>query len=413
MATPGIVTTLTTHLDPKDFPCFCKKGPPATTAPDEKMAKYVAIARLYKETVDGKLVLKTTGDDVQWDAAGLMQVLDRCYVWETDAKRTKEQAEESVEKEDFAFSCQKGTLQIVRLKSFKELGEGGDATITKVLHVSRGQFLAMKKMKGKSFNYRYTLQTEVNMLEKLNEKGVQPYFPDAPILTMREHLFWIGTIYETNLAFWLAQACFKSNRERINCCQQLIEGVHQLHADKGAHRDLKLMNVLVKVAAAEVTYIITDFGRSFLMGHAYNSSPDYDLIPTHYTYTDSDHKGYWATIGKKGFNGATKCFQMQDVFALATLIYQILFTKKAGKDQCSWPFLLDEDGYITPRKSSPHYDLLEKNLQSDLLNLLNSMLEFDPTRRPEMPSVLERWKAINFQGLEIQLPALQAEFIGS
>lgn len=395
------IETLASQLAPGDFPCYLRArrvvsiAPSARLDPNGPIAKYVAITQLYREKLPNSLKLKTQEEDLTWDVESLMRVLYRAYKLEQEHDTKEYAVVESVDKEEFAFGKNGGKLQVIRLKSYERLGHGGESTIERVLHVSQGQFAAMKSMNEIDPHFCNILLTETRILAELHKDGVLPCVVASPLLTVATstHQFWVGRLYQGDVASCLGKVSC-TVEERIAFCGQLIGIMVELHKRNAAHRDFKLQNILMNGS----TLLLADFGRS-VTNTVQNPNKDEELIPTPFTFTNQDKFEYHRTLSD--YEGtAVRVFQKQDVFALGIALYNLLFLKDFTDKRMVLPYLFDSVRvfYRIPLRTAPEYEALRKEEEfSELLKLLGEMLAPDPFMRSTIDAVESTWSILNFQ----------------
>ncbi len=146
-----------------------------------------------------------------------------------------------------------------------------------------------------------------------------------------ENIVKIQDIYRDDEQIWLfiefcnggdlndfAKTHFQEfNAQKISLMKQIAEGLHFLHANRIAHRDMKPENILIQHQASEetVTVKLTDFGLAKFIPLDEKSSAMHTNLGTH-TYKAPD---FWNSL-----DGKIKYHKNIDVYAMGLTFLAML-----------------------------------------------------------------------------------------
>lgn len=214
----------------------------------------------------------------------------------------------------------------IAINRHKVLGEGSNGTC-----VFRGLFEETKAVAVKRMVYHRTtnlkeVNTEVNMLRKLDHPNIIRY---RLFDRDKDFLYIVLDLCATSLTncirkgVLMQQNISENSKSHLKICllKDILSGLGYLHREGVIHRDLKPQNVLVKrtvLSEFGITAVISDFGLSLEMGED----------KTHVTATEAGSKGWKPKevlgSGKKHFKKST------DIFAFGCLAQFVLSKNKSS-----------------------------------------------------------------------------------
>lgn len=266
-------------------------------------------------------------------------------------------------------------------KVIQLLGEGKSATAYLALRTGvkdKGTFHVVKLMqhpeataKLKSFN---------------REKAVINKFDHSSIIRVTDngefeangskYPFYICDFYSNTLSALLKQSSLKLTR-KISYAIQLCSALSHLDSCSIVHCDVKPDNIYVE----GLKCVLADFGLSLDVGARIENS----ALPSLHRYRSPD-------IVESIRNG-TALTTKSDVFQ-AGLVLAELFT---GNNPC----VLAKSG-----SEKVHINYLPKvhgRYGNNIAEILNSMLQEDPAKRPPAEELIEKWKVVLFKAYEYML----------
>lgn len=366
------------YLSQQDYPSYFKTSAAEkeSTTKAEVIGSSLNFAEIFskfKEDPDGVLVAKVSNISI-WNKNGkevvntkiLLRVLDAAIFLEKNAPNNLKMLGFEVTVENdlrFVFKSVNRKIYVIFWGALQWLGEGGDGKVAKVIEMTEGRLCAVKF--NKIAYCKDCIKDEYDLVMSLKTDH-KPYHGFVNILFCQyvsQHSFNVMSLYDGNLSELNKRDHFKSDfLAIIDCCQQLIDAVAELHRRDGCHRDLKKHNILYKQRMTDksviYTFYLSDFARGITKKFQKHTLEHSYLRPTAGTYTSLDCVDYGNTIKTKGLDQALFFFQMQDVYALGLVLKSLL------KDN------------------------------ADFSSILNKMQNHDPQFRPNMEMVATEWQEL-------------------
>ncbi|NTX51117.1 serine/threonine-protein kinase [Myxococcus sp. CA039A] len=146
------------------------------------------------------------------------------------------------------------------------LGQGGFGSVYKATrHTSAGTFeFALKRLDPSPFNEdvgkaRLRFQREVGAIQKLQHRGIVPYF-DAGFDTEGRPFLVMPRIHGSNIR---DAAGIEPYWQRVSFITEVLDALHHAHKNDVLHRDLKPSNIIVRNTDKQP--IIVDFGNAYIV----------------------------------------------------------------------------------------------------------------------------------------------------
>jgi len=284
-----------------------------------------------------------------------------------------------------------------RFNRVKKIGSGTYAHVYTVTDTTNGETVALKKLKNSD-------ETEGVKLSTIRELSILKLSKHPNIVEMlwydnEKFKGFTMNNYDYDLKKYMNKTCEPLSVQFIrDISYQLLKGVQYLHAHGIAHRDLKPQNILIN-NSSEPTIVITDMGLGRQLDIANRKCPKSHEVCTLW-YRSPD-----ILLGYKHYN-----FEL-DVWSIGCIIGELmnksnrpLFAGDSELDQMykifqvfgtpnneTWEGVSELPDYkvsfpswtntFDTKYSSNDYD-------SDLLNLIKSMLIMNPLARPSIKKVL-------------------------
>mmetsp|Transcript_57535 Transcript_57535/g.65636 ORF Transcript_57535/g.65636 Transcript_57535/m.65636 type:complete len:366 (-) Transcript_57535:171-1268(-) len=277
-----------------------------------------------------------------------------------------------------------------RYKITKTLGDGTFGSVVKAVEKSTGDIVAIKKMKKKYTNWDECINLkEVISLTKLSHPNIVRL---KEVIRDRDELMFVFEYLDVNV-YQLIKDRQKMlpEREIRNVVYDTLQGLAYMHKNNYFHRDIKPENLLVY----KKTVKIADFGLA--------REIDLKQLCTDYVST----RWYRAP---EVILRSTKYGPAIDIFAVGAVMaelytYRPLFPGASEIDQIhklcavlgtpssmNWPEghkLASKIGFTFPNKVATSLSTLIPNASSDAINILASMLHWDPAKRPTASELLQ------------------------
>jgi len=245
-----------------------------------------------------------------------------------------------------------------RYEILSKIGQGAVAEVFKARDALLNTIVALKIAKPNpvyeekiATEFRITTQFEHPNIISAYDFGTVRICEDQKLLSRK---FIVLEYCDTqDIIKYLSNAEFK---DKIKIMYQICHAVHTIHKAKLVHRDLKPENILFDSTTSRIK--ITDLGLAIGQEQI-----NFDELPAGTLY-------YLAPEILQG----SKFDHRADIYSLGILFYYILNGKL--------PFDTDEPVEILKWHLSPrHIDF--SNIPEEVQKLLNSMLEPDPSHRPQ------------------------------
>ena len=275
-------------------------------------------------------------------------------------------------------------------KIIKVIGDGTYGVVSKAVNIQTGEIVAIKQMRKKFFSWEECMQLrEIKSLKKLTHSYIVKL---KEVIRVNDILHMVFEFAESNL-YQLMKSRNDSfpETEIQSVIYQTLLGVAYIHKNGFFHRDLKPENLLTNSASGggPLNYIvkICDFGQA----REIRSTPPY----TEYIST----RWYRAP---ECLLRSTVYSSPMDIFALGCIMAELylarpLFPGTSESDQlfkiCSvlgtptqatWPEGLRlgiKIGYQFPNFVATPISSLIPHASKEAIDLISSMLRFDPQKR--------------------------------
>lgn len=270
-----------------------------------------------------------------------------------------------------------------RYKIIKQLGDGTYGSVWKAINRQTNEIVAIKKMKRKYYSWQECMNLrEVKSLRKLNHPNIIKL---KEVIRQSDYLYFVFEYMECNLYQIIKDKdkLFPESKIR-NWCFQVFQGLAYMHHQGYFHRDLKPENLLVTKDVIK----IADLG----LAREVCSEPPY----TEYVSTRW-YRAPEVLLQSPYYNSATDMWAMGAIMAeLFTL--QPLFPGSSEVDEiykiCSvigtpdhqtWSEglrLAASMNYKFPQFKSTDLSVLIPTASEEAIDLMTSLLSWDPVRRP-------------------------------
>lgn len=271
-------------------------------------------------------------------------------------------------------------------KIVKVIGDGTYGVVSKAVNIKTNEIVAIKKMKKKFLSWDECMQLrEIKSLRKLNHPNVIKL---KEVIRVNDTLHLIFEFAENDL-FQLMESrggAFSETQIR-SVMQQILLGVSYIHRNGFFHRDLKPENLMTNKSPTGLLIKICDFGQA----REIRSTPPYtEYISTRWyrapecllrSNVYSSPVDMFAVgcimaelyLGRPLFQGTSESdqlFKICSVLGTPTATSWIEGVRLGAKNGYQFPHFIP-----TPLAS------LIPSAGKDGIDLLGSMLQFDPQRR--------------------------------
>ena len=225
------------------------------------------------------------------------------------------------------------TKNMVKYNVIKFLGKGGFAEVFLAIQENTNIYMAIKKINIKSLNYKgkQLLENEINILKNINHPNIVKFYTEF----QNDNFKYIAMEYcdggslDKNLYDYINRygKAFPENLVR-KLMKQILSGVKVLHENNIIHRDLKLLNILLKYENGidaknknlyEAQVKIIDFNSSYKGG--YFTPPPQSVVGTIPNMAPS-------IVNKIVEPNQISIYDEKiDIWSLGTLCYEMLFGK--------------------------------------------------------------------------------------
>ena len=246
---------------------------------------------------------------------------------------------------------------------FETLGRGGFGVVFRALHVTRGEFVALKKMRGgdhATAEERRAFRAGAETAAKLQHPGIARVLDVGQV---DQCPFFTMDLYPGDLAAAL-DAGQPSQAQAARWMQGIAQAVHHAHSCEVLHRDLKPANILLDEAA---TPLVADFGS------AKRLSKDGQCLES------GDPLIGFYMAPEQASGEARALTRSADVYSLGVILHELL-TGQVPYEQLPFAEWISELVSPSPVRSPRE---LEPNLNQGLSLICLKCLEKEPSRRYE------------------------------
>ena len=251
-------------------------------------------------------------------------------------------------------------------KNIEIIGQGMYGKVYKSLNINENKYYAIKSLNFKdiSSKERLNIEREVNLLKELKHPNIVLY-KDSFI--SKDNYFDIVTTFCEGGDMY--KKIFKENNiyfeenKIINWIVQLLLGLSYIHDKKIVHRDIKTKNIFIQ---NENVLRIGDFGIAKFFGQ---------------TQTTNKIVGTPLYMAPECFKQNNKYSFKSDIWSLGCCIYEMCNLKHAFEGK----FFPAVSVKISEGKRAP----LNKKYSEDLKNLVDSMLDLNYNKRPNISKILK------------------------
>ncbi|KAH9328548.1 hypothetical protein KI387_000656, partial [Taxus chinensis] len=268
-------------------------------------------------------------------------------------------------------------------KVIKQLGDGTYGSVWKAVNRQTDTIVAIKKMKRKYYSWDECMNLrEVKSLRKLNHPNIVKL---KEVIRQNNHLYFVFEYMEYNLYQIIKDKSKLFPESKIrNWCFQVFQGLAHIHHHGYFHRDLKPENLLITKDVIK----IADFG---LAREVFSSPPYTDYVSTRW------YRAPEILLQSLYYNASVDMWAMGTIMA-ELFTFQPLFPGASEPDQiykiCSiigsptyqtWPEglrLAASMSYQFPQFKSTNLSFLIPTASAEAIDLMNSLLSWDPVKRP-------------------------------
>lgn len=257
------------------------------------------------------------------------------------------------------------------------LGRGASATVYKVSHnITCGSFACKVVEQDPKMNDAKSMSTEIEIMKRIRHKNILSMYE----LFESPRCLWI--IMELadggDLFHYIANAKVYNEAIIAQLMQQILSGVHYLHAMGVVHRDLRPDNILLSGTLESCDVKIADFGLSALVR----------IGEKGYDTSGSEKRKRYAQLtekwGTKEYFAPEVLEQMYgpqvDVWALGCVFYELLCGELTFPVR-SHDTLHTFYGRIARASYDMRKPVIVNKISPDAKKLLQSMLHVDPIER--------------------------------
>ena len=270
-----------------------------------------------------------------------------------------------------------------KYKLLKPIGDGAYGTVYKAMNVSTGQFFAIKQMKSRFRSWEDCLSLrEIQVLKRLLHPNIVKLI-DA--YRVNDQLYLVFDFLEKTLYQTIISQTHPFPESQIKgILQQILQGLDYMHRQGYFHRDLKPENLMLSDSLCK----IVDFG---LAREIYTNVPMSDYVSTRW------YRAPEMLLRSTNYSSSV------DIFALGCIMAEMYMRKPLApgsneKDQLmklctvlgtpsgvAWPegfMMASEIGYRFPQCLPTNFNSLMPAASYDAIQLMLSMLRWDPCKRP-------------------------------
>lgn len=272
------------------------------------------------------------------------------------------------------YIIREGPNELKRFDVEKVIGRGAECTAFMLRLKSTNKRYALKVIKKRNNKSNFT---ELNILRKVKNKNIVNvlcYYADPK----KEYDYVIMELAHSNLSHFTRKTIKRMVLSETFLCyiaNQVLQGLHYLHRIKIAHLDLKPQNILI---TEYLDIKLIDFSVSLDYSKITNEEVKLPYVGTPFFIPPE--------IIKR-MRVKSRDLQKVDLFSLGVTLYALGFGQ--------YPFDIktdDGDEEIINKMRSGWKVKDENNIfSSHFINFLNSLLEFDINKRPNINEALNNY----------------------
>ncbi|KAK9770154.1 putative Protein kinase domain-containing protein [Seiridium cardinale] len=276
------------------------------------------------------------------------------------------------------------------------VGSGTYGKVFKGKHVYSGRLVALKKirMEGEKDGFPVTAVREIKLLQSLRHDNIVAL---QEVMIEKDDCYMVFEYLSHDLTGLLNHPSFTLDpAQRKHLAKQLFEGLDYLHARGVLHRDIKAANILV---SSNGILKLADFGLARFYAKHHNNDYTNRVITIWYRSPE-------LLLGETQYTAAVDIWSaacvMVEIFTRHAIfpgdgteinqldkIYAILGTP----NKIDWPDLVKMEWFelLRPgyRKPSIFAEKYREKIPPAAFQLLASMFQYDPAKRPSAAEVLE------------------------
>jgi len=276
------------------------------------------------------------------------------------------------------------------------IGSGTYGKVFKAVHVYTRTLVALKKirMEGEKDGFPVTAVREIKLLQSLRHANVVSL---REVMVENNDCYMVFEYLSHDLTGLLNHPTFKlEHSHKKHLAKQLFEALDYLHRRGVLHRDIKAANILV---SNEGQLKLADFGLARFYAKRHQLDYTNRVITIWYRPPE-------LLLGETQYGAAV------DIWSAACVLVEI-FTKHAifpgdggeinqlekvynilgTPTKSEWPSLIDMPWFEllrpTERKPNVFAEKYKEKLSAQAFELLSSMFQYDPTKRPTADEVLD------------------------
>ena len=255
---------------------------------------------------------------------------------------------------------------------FKEnIGQGMYGQVYKVLNKSENKFYAVKRLNFKDIpeKEKKNINKEVSILQKLNHPNIISYkesFIDEDNYYNIVTTFCEGGDIYKKIQQHKEKSEYFSEEQIINWMIQLLLGLSYIHSKKIIHRDIKPQNIFIQ---NKYIICIGDFGIAKALNLGQTQTMGTSIIGTP------------LYMSPESFNNPKLNKFPSDIWSTGCCLYELCNLYHAfGADSWNAVFHKVREGKRNP---------INKKYSAELRNIIDSMLDIEPYKRPTIIQLLE------------------------
>lgn len=256
-------------------------------------------------------------------------------------------------------------------EKLKSIGRGAYGTVYLCRRISDGSLFIIKQIpvEEMSKEERQAAMNEVKVLSMLKHPNIIAYsdsfFQEKALMIVMEYAQG-GTMYNF---IEEREGKLLDEEEIIRLFVQIALALNHVHKQNILHRDLKTQNILLNKTRKVVK--IGDFGISKILS---SKSKANSVIGTPCYISPELCEG-------KPYN------QKSDIWALGCVLYELATLKKA--------FEASNLPALVLKIMKGNFNPISERYSEDFKNLILSMLQIDPAKRPTLPQIMAQPVVVN------------------